>query len=85
MPTLTKANMKCINITSLHFEIDVHRLLGIKPMKDFMHMNGLLFSYLTFWTTFAPLICLCKSFFEKPIQNLLQIVKGIGIRLQEAF
>jgi hypothetical protein len=40
----------------------VHRLLGIKPMKGFMHMNGFLFSYLTFWTTFAPLICFCKSF-----------------------
>jgi hypothetical protein len=31
-------------------------------MKGFMHMNGLLFSYLTLWTTFAPLICFCKSF-----------------------
>jgi hypothetical protein len=40
----------------------VHRLLGIKPMKGFMHMDGLLFSNLTFWTTFAPLICFCKSF-----------------------
>jgi hypothetical protein len=40
----------------------VHRLLRIIPMKGFMHMNGLLFSYLTFWTTFAPLICFCKSF-----------------------
>jgi hypothetical protein len=53
-------------------------------MKGFMHMNGFLFSYLTFWTTFAPLICFCKSF-GKSFQNLLQIVKGIGIRLQEAF
>jgi hypothetical protein len=40
----------------------VHRLLGITPMKGFMHMNGFLFSYLTFWTTFAPLIRFCKSF-----------------------
>jgi hypothetical protein len=43
----------------------VHRLLRIKPMKDFIHMsknNGLLFSYLTFWTTFAPLVYFCKSF-----------------------
>jgi hypothetical protein len=30
-------------------------------MKGFMHMNGLLFSYLIFWTIFAPLICFCKS------------------------
>jgi hypothetical protein len=57
MPTLTKANMKSRNVTSLQFEIDMHRLLRIKPMKYFMHMNGLLFSYLTFWTTFAPLVC----------------------------
>jgi hypothetical protein len=55
MPTLTKANMKSR-------KMDVHRLLRIKPMKGFMHMNGLLFSYLTFWTTFAPLISFCKSF-----------------------
>jgi hypothetical protein len=40
----------------------VHRLLGTKPMKGFMHVNVLLFSYLTFWTTFAPLIRFCKSF-----------------------
>jgi hypothetical protein len=53
-------------------------------MKGFMHMNGLLFSYLTFWTTIAPLICFCKSL-EKSFQNLLQIFKGIGIRLQEVF
>jgi hypothetical protein len=63
----------------------VHRLLGIKPMKGFMHMNGLIFSYLTFWTTFAPLICFCKSFGKILPKKLLQIVKGIGIRLQEAF
>jgi hypothetical protein len=62
MSTLTKANMKSINVTSLQFEIDVHRLLRIKPMKDFIYMNGLLFSYLTFWTTFAPLVYFCKSF-----------------------
>jgi hypothetical protein len=54
-------------------------------MKGFMHMNGLLFSYLTFWTTFAPLVRFCKSFETKTFQNLLQIVKGIGIQLQEAF
>ena len=33
-------------------------------MKGFMHMNGLLFYNLTFWTTFAPLVCFCKSFWK---------------------
>jgi hypothetical protein len=37
-------------------------LVRIEPMKGFIQMNGLLFSYLTFWTTFAPLVCFCKSF-----------------------
>jgi hypothetical protein len=62
MPTLTKANIKSRNVTSLQFEIDVHMLVRIEPMKGFIQMNGLLFSYLTFWTTFAPLVCFCKSF-----------------------
>jgi hypothetical protein len=84
MPTLTKANMKYRNVTSLQFEIDVQRLLRIEPKKVFIHMNGLLFSYLTFWTTFAPLVCFCKSL-GKSFQNLLQIVKGIEIRLQEVY
>jgi hypothetical protein len=43
-------------------------------------MNGLPFFYLTFWTTFAPLVYFCNSF-----QKCLQIVKGIVIWLQEAF
>jgi hypothetical protein len=50
-------------------------------MKGFMHTNGLLFSYLTFCTTFAPLICFCKSIGKILSKNLLQIVKGIGITL----
>jgi hypothetical protein len=41
-------------------------------------VNGLLFFYLTFWTTFAPHVYFCNSF-GKSFQNLLQIVKGIGI------
>jgi hypothetical protein len=32
-------------------------------------MNGLLFSYLTFWTTFAPLVYFCKSFGKKSFQK----------------
>jgi hypothetical protein len=42
----------------------VHRLLRIIPMKGFIHMNGLLFSYLTFWITFAPHDYFCNSFGE---------------------
>jgi hypothetical protein len=48
-------------------------------------VNGLLFPYLTFWTTFSPLVYFCKSFGEILSKKFLQIVKGIGIRLQEAF
>jgi hypothetical protein len=82
MPTLTKANIKCRNVTSLQFEIDVHRLLRIKPMKDFNYMTKsewIVFSYLIFWTTFAPLVYFCNSFRRNPFKKVLQIVKDIGI------
>jgi hypothetical protein len=35
-------------------------------------MNGLLFSYLTFWTAFAPLVCfanLLEESFQKSFAN----------------
>jgi hypothetical protein len=61
--------------------------LELYQLKDFKHMTKnewIDFPYLTFWTTFAPHDCFSNSF-EKSFQNLLQIVKGIGITLQEAF
>jgi hypothetical protein len=36
-------------------------------------LNGLLFFYLIFWTTFAPLVL----FLQIILENLLQIVKDI--------
>jgi hypothetical protein len=56
--------MKSRNVTSLQFEIDVHMLLRIKPMKAFIHMNGFLFSYLTFWTTSLFLQIFWKNLFK---------------------
>jgi hypothetical protein len=49
----------------------VHRLLGVKQLKALLRIrvNGLLFFYLTFWTTFAPLVWFCKSF-GKSFQSL---------------
>jgi hypothetical protein len=43
------------------------------------------FFYLTFWTTFAPLVLFLQIFLEDLFKVFLQIVKGIGIILQEAF
>jgi hypothetical protein len=40
-------------------------------------MNGLIFFYLTFWTTFAPLVMFLQIVLENLFQSLLQIVKGI--------
>jgi hypothetical protein len=43
----------------------VHRLHGIKLMKDFKHMTKnewIAFSNLTFWTIFTPYVYFCKSF-----------------------
>jgi hypothetical protein len=65
MPTQTKANEKCRNVTSLQFEMIVHRLLRIEPWKIlniWIRVNELPFFYLIFWTTFAPLEYFCKLF-----------------------
>jgi hypothetical protein len=43
------------------------------------------FFYLIFWTTFAPLVLFLQIFLENLFQSLLQIVKGIEIRLQKHF
>jgi hypothetical protein len=57
-------------------------------MKDFKHMNKskwiafLLFNILDHICTTSFVFL---QIFWKSIQKLLQIVKGIGIRLQEAF
>jgi hypothetical protein len=63
----------------------VHRLLGIKPICNFTIYEWIGFFYLTFWTTFAPLVLFLQTFLETLFQSLFQIVKGIWISLQEAF
>jgi hypothetical protein len=61
--------------------MNVHRLLGIKPIKDFKHMNKsewfgfLLFNILDHIYTIGFVFA---NFWES-ILKLLQIVKGIGI------
>jgi hypothetical protein len=68
--------------------MNVHRLLRFKPMKDFKHMNKsewiafLLFDILDHICTTCLFLQFFWNFFFK---MLLQIVKGIGVRLQEAF
>jgi hypothetical protein len=54
-------------------------------MKDFMHMNGLLFLLFNILDHICTTYLFLQIFLEKSFQNLLQIAKGIGIRLQEAF
>jgi hypothetical protein len=48
-------------------------------------MNGFLFFYVTFWTTFTPLILFLQILLENLFKVFLQIVKGIWMKLQEAF
>jgi hypothetical protein len=43
------------------------------------------FFYLTFWTTFAPLVLFLQNLLENLFKVFLQIVKGIEMILQEAF
>jgi hypothetical protein len=59
--------------------------LELNQLKISLSMNGLLFFYLTFRTTFAPLVLFLKIFLENLFKVSLQIVKGIGMQLQEAF
>jgi hypothetical protein len=60
MPTQTKANMKSRNVISLQLRY-CSRLNHWKTSYICLRMNGLFFSYLTFWTTFALLDCFFKS------------------------
>jgi hypothetical protein len=48
-------------------------------------MHGLLSFFLTFWTTLAPLVLFLQILLENLFKVLMQIVKGVWIRLQEAF
>jgi hypothetical protein len=43
------------------------------------------FFYLTFWTSFAPLVLFLQILLENLFKVLVQIVKGIEMILQEAF
>jgi hypothetical protein len=67
MPTQTKANEVCRNITSLQFEMIVHRLLRIKSMKDFEHMNkSEWFGFLLF--NILDHICTTGFVFANPLE-----------------
>jgi hypothetical protein len=63
----------------------VYRLLGIKPIDNLTRCEWIAFFYLIFWTTFAPLVLFLQILLENLFKLFLQIVKGIRIRLQEAF
>jgi hypothetical protein len=63
----------------------VHSLLRIKPIDNFTRYEWIAFFYLTFWTTFAPLVLFLQILLEKLFKVFLQIVKGIEMILQEAF
>jgi hypothetical protein len=57
-------------------------------MKVLLHMNKsewIALFYLSFWTTFAPLVLFLQIFLENLFKNFFQIVKGILVRFQEAF
>jgi hypothetical protein len=81
MPTQTKANIKCRNVTSLHFELIVHRLLRIKPIEILTKNKSewiafLLFNILDYICTTCLVL---QIFLENLFKVFLQIVKGIRI------
>jgi hypothetical protein len=42
--------------------MNVHRLLGVKPIESMTKNAWIAFLFITFWTTFAPLVYFCKPF-----------------------
>ena len=42
----------------------MHELLGIKPIDNLSRDEWIAFFYLTFWTTFAPLVLFLQILFE---------------------
>jgi hypothetical protein len=52
-------------------------LLGIKPIDNLTRYEWIAFFYLTFWTTFAPLVLFLQILLENLFKVFLQIVKGI--------
>jgi hypothetical protein len=48
----------------------VHRFLRIKPIDNLTRFEWTAFFYLTFWTTFAPLVL----FLQIPLENLFKIL-----------
>jgi hypothetical protein len=64
----------------------VHRLLEVKPIEKLTKYEWIAFSfYLTFWTTFAPLVLFFQNFLQDYFKVFMLIVKGIEMILQEAF
>jgi hypothetical protein len=62
--------------------IDVHRLLRIKPLKDFIHMSKSecdCFSSIKHFGPHLHHLFVFANLLEKSFQILLQIVKGIRI------
>jgi hypothetical protein len=59
----------------------VHRLLGIKPINNFTRYAWIAFFYLTFWTSFAPLVLFCKfiwKIFSRSFENSQRYMNKIA-------
>jgi hypothetical protein len=63
----------------------VHRLLGIKPIDNLTRYEWISFILFNILDHICTTCFVFANPFGKSFQNLLQIVKGIRIRLQEAF
>jgi hypothetical protein len=48
----------------------VQRLLGVKPIYTSIRYAWLVFFYLTFWTTLAPLVLFLQILLKKSFQSL---------------
>jgi hypothetical protein len=64
----------------------VQRLLGVETnILISIDVHGWFSSLLKFWTTFAPRVLFLQILYKILFKIILQIVKGIRIRLKKAF
>jgi hypothetical protein len=76
MPTQTKANNKCRNITSLHLEC-AYITWSLNQLNILLNMNGLLFLLFNILDHSCTTCMFLQILLENLFQSLLQIIKGI--------
>jgi hypothetical protein len=78
MPTQTKANVKCRNVTSLHLSMDC---LELNQLKISLDMNGLVFLLFNILDHFCTTCFVLQIFLENLFANSQRYRKDIAISI----